>query len=129
VAARQGSLLPVAGPKGYGLAVVLDVLSGVLAGGRFGRGLGAPGSSHFIEAMQIEALAPYDEFLARMGELVDQLHGCPPAEGSGGVVLPGEPEHALRLRRLTEGIPLEATLLAELDALAEALDAPHVGRD
>ncbi len=128
VAARQGALLPLGGPKGYGLAVVLDVLCGVLSGGRFGRGLGTPGSSHFFEAYRIEAFTPYDEFLDRMGQLVDQLHSCPPAEGSSGVLLPGEPEHYLRLRRLREGLPLEETLLAELDHLAATLGAPPLSR-
>ncbi|MGH2369602.1 MAG: Ldh family oxidoreductase, partial [Chloroflexota bacterium] len=128
VAARQGALLPVGGPKGYGLAVVLDVLCGVLSGGRFGKGLGARGSSHFFEAMQIEAFTAYDAFLARMGDLIDQLHACPPVEGVSGVVLPGELEHHLRATRLREGLPLEETLLGELDTLAESLDAPAVPR-
>ncbi len=126
VAARQGALLPLGGPKGYGLAVVLDVLCGVLSGGRFGNGLGGPGSSHFFEALQIEAFTPYDDFLARIGELVDQLHACPPAEGASGVVLPGEPEHRLRAQRLRDGLPLEDTLIGELDDLAASLGAPRL---
>lgn len=128
VAARKGALLPLGGPKGYGLAVVLDVLSGVLSGGRFGKGLGQSGSSHFFEAFQIEAFTPYAEFLARMGALVDQLHDCPPAEGSAGVLLPGEPEHNLRARQLRDGLPLEQTLLDELDALAISLDVTSIPR-
>lgn len=126
VAARQGALLPLGGPKGYGMALVLDVLSGVLSGGRFGAGLGAPGSSHYFEAIQIEAFTPYDEFLARMRALVDQLHACPPTEEGKGVVLPGEPEHYLRERRLQDGLLLEDVLLQELDALAASLSAPAV---
>jgi len=124
VAARQGALLPLGGPKGYGLAVVLDVLCGVLSGGRFGKGLGLPGSSHFFEAYAIEAFTPYEDFIARMGALVDQLHACPPAEGSTGVLLPGEPEHRLRQQRLREGLPLEDTLVVELNAVAQSLGAP-----
>jgi LDH2 family malate/lactate/ureidoglycolate dehydrogenase len=126
VAARQGALLPLGGPKGYGLAVVLDVLCGVLSGGRFGKGLGLRGSSHFFEVYQIESFTPYDEFIARMGDMVDQLHNCPPAEGSSGVMLPGEIEHRLRQRRLQEGLPLEDTLVQELNVLAESLQAPAV---
>jgi LDH2 family malate/lactate/ureidoglycolate dehydrogenase len=128
VAARRGALLPLGGPKGYGLAIVLDVLSGVLAGGRFGNGLGGPGSSHFFEALQIEAFTPYEDFIARMGELVDQLHACPPAEGSTGVMIPGELEHHLRARRLREGVPLEGTLLEALDTVAAEVGAPSVPR-
>jgi LDH2 family malate/lactate/ureidoglycolate dehydrogenase len=124
VAARAGALLPLGGPKGYGLAVVLDVFCGVLSGGRFGKGLGDKGSSHFFEVLSIESFTPFDEFLERMGELIDQLHDCPPADGSSGVVLPGEIEHRLRERNLRDGLPLEATLVEELNILARSLDAP-----
>ncbi len=126
VAARQGALLPLGGPKGYGLAVVLDVLSGVLAGGRFGKGLGAPGSAHFFEVYAVEAFTPYADFLERIGALIDQLHDCPPAPGSPGVVLPGELEHRLRERRLQEGLPLEDLLLRELNELGQSLSAPRL---
>ena len=124
VAARGGALLPVGGPKGYGLAVVLDVFSGVLSGGRFGRGLGAPGSSHFFEVISVDAFDEYEDFIARMGELIDQLHACPPADGSAGVLVPGEIEHRLRERHLAEGLPMEETLVKELTALGRSLSAP-----
>jgi LDH2 family malate/lactate/ureidoglycolate dehydrogenase len=126
VAARQGALLPLGGPKGYGLAVVLDVLCGVLAGGRFGKGLGEPGSAHFFEVYAVEAFTPYADFLERIEALIDQLHGCPPAAGSPGVVLPGELEHRLRERRLQEGLPLEGLLLQELNELGQSLSAPRL---
>lgn len=121
VAARQGALLPLGGPKGYGLALVLDIFCGVLSGGRFGKGLGTPGSSHFFEVIQIESFTPYHDFLERMEALVDQLHDCPPAEGSAGVVLPGEPEQRLREQQLRDGIKLEGTLVEELNAVAQTL--------
>ncbi|CAA9211454.1 MAG: Malate dehydrogenase [uncultured Chloroflexi bacterium] len=126
VAARQGALLPLGGPKGYGLALVLDVLCGVLSGGRFGKGLGSKGSSHFFEVLSIDAFTPYEDFLARMGELVDQLHECPPTEGSSGVLVPGEIEHRLRERQLRDGLPLTDILLDELNDLAKSTGAPPV---
>ena len=119
--ARAGSLLPIGGPKGYGLAVVLDILSGVLAGGRFGGRLGAAGSSHFVQALRIDAFTPAAEFLERMGALVDQIHACPRAPGVDRIYLPGEIEHELSARRQKEGIPLPTTLTDELTALSETL--------
>ena len=121
VVGRAGSLLPIGGPKGYGLAVVLDILSGVLAGGRFGRGLGGAGSSHFVQALRIDAFSPAAEFLERMGALVDQIHACPRAPGVERIYLPGEIEHELSARRQKEGIPLPTTLTNELAALSDTL--------
>jgi len=128
VAARQGALLPVGGPKGYGLALVLDIFCGVLSGGRYGKGLGAGGSSHFFEVLSIEAFTPYAEFLERMGELIDQLHACPPSDPSNGVIYPGELEHRLRETQMRVGLPLEDTLIEELNAVAKTLGASEVPR-
>src|SRR5438094_546478 len=89
-AAQKGTLLPVGGPKGYGMSVVLDVLSGVLSGATFGKGLGGPGGGHFFQATDIEAFVPLDEFKQRMGELVDQIKSSQLAPGSTGIFLPGE---------------------------------------
>ncbi|HLZ10467.1 MAG TPA: Ldh family oxidoreductase, partial [Chloroflexota bacterium] len=68
VVGRRGLLLPVGGPKGYGLAVILDVLSGVLTGARFGGGLGPAGSGQFFMAVQIEGFMPVAEFKNRMDQ-------------------------------------------------------------
>ncbi len=126
VAARQGALLPLGGPKGYGLAVVLDILCGVLSGGRFGKGLGQKGSSHFFEVISIEAFTPYEDFLERMSALVGQLHDCPPAGGSAGVILPGEIEHRLATRHRANGLPLTEILMDELNTLGKSVAAPAV---
>src|SRR5215216_4320308 len=68
--AREGSLEPLGGPKGYGMAVMLDVLAGVLSGGRFGGMLGvAPGESgmgQFFLTIDVTRFMPMDQFTARM---------------------------------------------------------------
>ena len=115
---RQGSLLPVGGPKGYGMAVMLDVLCGVLTGGRFGKGLGEPGSGHFFMAIAIDGLMPIDVFKSRMDELIDQLHAAALAPGFDRIYVPGEIEYELSARRQQEGIPVEGPILAELEELA-----------
>jgi len=118
---RDGSLLPIGGPKGYGLAVLLDVLSGVLAGGRFGQGLGMSGASHFVQALRIDAFSPADDFLKRMGALIDQIHDCPTVPGVDRIYVPGEIEHDLSEVRLKEGIPLPVNLTKELAILSKTL--------
>ncbi len=122
-AARQGSLEPLGGPKGYGMAVMLDVLAGVLSGGRFGAGLGEEGSGQFFLTLDVERYLPLDQFKTRMDELIDQLHAAPRAPGVERIYLAGEMEYDLLRRRLREGIPLEASVLDELERVSRELGA------
>jgi LDH2 family malate/lactate/ureidoglycolate dehydrogenase len=118
-AARDGgSLLPVGGPKGYGLAVMLDVLAGVLSGGRFGAGLGSGGSGQFFLAIRVDRFMPLGEFEDRMDALIDQLHGSALAPGAARVYVAGEIEAEIRAKRLAEGVPIEQPILYELEAAA-----------
>lgn len=126
VAARQGSLEPLGGPKGYGMAIMLDVLAGVLSGGRFGAGLGEPGSGQFFLTLDVERYMPLEQFKARMDELIDQLHACPLAPGAERIYVAGEIEHGLQARRLAEGVPMEETVLAALQQVEEELSADRL---
>jgi LDH2 family malate/lactate/ureidoglycolate dehydrogenase len=121
-AARQGSLEPLGGPKGYGMAVMLDVLAGVLSGGRFGAGLGEQGSGQFFLTLDVARYQPIDEFKARMDELIDQLHACPRADGVDRIYVAGEIEHELQSQRLHDGIPMEESVLSALDEAERSLD-------
>lgn len=120
-AGMRGIMLPLGGAKGYGMAVCLDIITGVLSGGRFGAGLGGPGAAQIYQAIDIEAYMPVDEFKARMGELIDQLKSSKLAPGSTGIFLPGEIEHNLKQRRRQEGIPMTAVVIEELNALVREL--------
>ncbi|MBM4418860.1 MAG: Ldh family oxidoreductase [Chloroflexi bacterium] len=121
LAARAGSLEPVGGPKGYGMALMLDVLAGVLSGGRFGGGLGGPGSAQFFWTIDVTRYMPLPDFKARMDEMVDQIHASPLAPGVDRVYVPGEIEWLSQSRRLREGIPMEESVLASLDAVEREL--------
>jgi LDH2 family malate/lactate/ureidoglycolate dehydrogenase len=122
-AARGGSLEPLGGPKGYGMALMLDVLAGVLSGGRFGAGLGEQGSGQFFLTLDVARYLPIDQFKARMDELIDQLHACPRADGVDRIYVAGEIEHELQSQRLREGIPMEESVLSALDEVERGLDA------
>lgn len=121
VAARGGSLEPLGGPKGYGMALMLDVLAGVLSGGRFGGMLGEGRFGQFFLTLDVERYQPLDAFKARMDQLIDQIHASPRAPGVARVYVAGEIEHDLQTRRLREGIPIEESVLAELDRVERAL--------
>lgn len=120
VAARQGSLEPLGGPKGYGMALMLDVLTGVLSGGRFGAGLGAPGSAQFFMTIDVARYMPLAEFQERMAQMIQQLHDCPKLPGVDRIYVAGEIEWELQSRREREGVPLEESVLAELDKVGQA---------
>jgi len=124
VVARKGLLLPVGGPKGYGLAVMLDVLAGALSGARFGGGLGPPGSGQFFMAIQVEGFMAVDTFKARMDEIIDQIHESRRAPGSERIFLPGEIEYEMAQRRAQGGIPLEEKIVEDLERLAREVDGP-----
>lgn len=132
---RIRGLHPIAGPKGSGLAMVIDVLSNLLSGMAFGphivgmygdmdrpRGLG-----HFLTVWDVGRYQPLETFTARMGELIDELRHVPPAAGHERVYYPGEIEGLTRRKRRSEGIPIEPGLSAELVELARAHAVPVPG--
>jgi LDH2 family malate/lactate/ureidoglycolate dehydrogenase len=121
--AREGSLEPLGGPKGYGMAVMLDVLAGVLSGGRFGAGLGEKGSAQYFQTMDVERFEPLAEFKARMDQLIDQIHDCPKQPGTERIYVPGEIEAGLQAKRLREGVPIEESVMVDLDKLTGELGA------
>lgn len=118
---QEGGILPLGGPKGYGLSVMLDIMSGVLSGGRFGRGLGSKGSAQLYQALDIEHFIPLDDFKARMEELIAQIKGSALAPGSKGIFFPGEIEYNLKQDRRANGLPLDAFVRGELKREAQEL--------
>lgn len=127
-AAMKGAMLPLGGAKGYGLALVLDILAGVLSGGRFGANQGLEPFrvkesqfSQFFMAISIERFMPLEQFKARMGALIDVLKAGRVAEGFSEICLPGEIEYNTRQRHLKEGIPYPAPVIAEIEEIAASL--------
>lgn len=119
------ALLPVGGPKGYGLGFVVEILAGVLTGAAVSHGLGnmytdfnrPQNIGHWLLAVDVAHFAPYEVFLDRMQSLVELAHSTAPAPGLDGVLVPGEPEERTREQRLREGIPLADATVAELQLL------------
>ncbi|TAK25669.1 MAG: Ldh family oxidoreductase [Chloroflexota bacterium] len=120
-AAQKGTLLPVGGPKGYGMSVCLDIISGVLSGATFGKGLGGPGGGQFFQANDIEAFVPLAKFKMLMGDLVDQIKTSSLAPGSTGIFLPGEIEWNNKTKRVKEGIPMTGGVMDEIEAVAREI--------
>ncbi len=123
-APEGGTLVPVGEHKGYGLALAHDILAGVLSGGRFGRGLGAPGFSMYVQTLRIDHFLPLEDYFDRIDQLIDQLKSSDLAPESAGIFVPGERAHAKRAAHLAEGVPLDQGTLTNLQKLADELRLP-----
>jgi LDH2 family malate/lactate/ureidoglycolate dehydrogenase len=128
-AAHQGLIQPFGGYKGYGLSLMIDLLSGVLSGGAFStqvrtlyKQIEIPGgSAHLCAAIRIESFMPLAEFKQRVDLIIQLMRSCPRAPGIERIYVPGEIEFETERRRRTEGIPINGELQAELTALAQEL--------
>lgn len=124
-----GSLAPLGSPhashKGFGLALFIDALSGVLSGAGFGQGVATSAPGNFLWALDIEAFLPREEFLARMDELIDQVKNGERAPGVDELLVPGE-RGERRHRELTARgvVPLEPAGWQILTSSCEALAVP-----
>ncbi len=119
---KGGAMLPLGGPeghKGYGLSVMVEILSGILTGLGFGIN---PGGRHndgcFMAAFDIEAFRPLEEFKREVTEFAAYLKSTPPAAGFDAVYYPGELEHLRSQRLLEEGISVEDATWKRLTSLA-----------
>lgn len=126
--ALAGTLLPASGPKGYGLALVIDVLSGVLTGSGFGKTVkalddmsGPVRAGHFLAAINVQAFTDLPSFKSDVDALIRQVRACPRAAGVDRIYLPGEIEFEAAARLRKEGIALSDKVAADLRALGAEL--------
>ncbi len=130
---------PVIGDhKGYGLALVLEILTGVLTGAGFGQAhsperLAEPGAhhdlGHLFGVIDPAVFMPLSQFSARMAQLREEITQTPRAPGVERIYLPGEIEHERRETRLRDGIPVHEETPAALAELCNGLgiEAPVLG--
>ena len=124
------ALLPVGGPKGYGLGFLVEILGGVLTGAAISHDLGSMYNDfskpqdvgHWLVAIDIEHFMPLATFTERIQTLVDAAHSSTPAPGFSGVLVPGEPEERTMGARRREGIPLADATVEELRKLGALFD-------
>jgi LDH2 family malate/lactate/ureidoglycolate dehydrogenase len=126
--AIKGTLLPIGGPKGYGLALVVDILSGVLTGGAYGPNIVSLHEStrdvaagFILQAIDISAFADPEEFEERLQDLIMEIRNSPTAGDVERIYLPGEIEFLTKQERVEQGIPIPQNLLQKLDQLAGEL--------
>lgn len=122
----HGALLPLggmditAGYKGYGLALMVEILCGILSGGNFLTQVGGPGRpeptgvSHFFMAIDIESFRPVIDFKKHMDDMINLLKTSPLAVGREDILVAGEIEFALARFNKKHGIPLIKPIVDDL---------------
>jgi LDH2 family malate/lactate/ureidoglycolate dehydrogenase len=129
--ALAGAMLPFGGAKGYGLALIIDILVAVLSGAmtsthvnNFWKDFENPQQlGFFIGAWNISSVMPLPEFNQRMDALIQEIKACPPAPGYTEVFYPGEIEHRRAQENARQGVGLGPAVVDDLKKLAEEYSA------
>jgi LDH2 family malate/lactate/ureidoglycolate dehydrogenase len=126
-AAAKGCLLPAAGPKGYGLALMVEILAGALTGAGVGRAAGSIWSDQLIDrghvfvAIALERFLPRPTFLERIGELLHCVKRVRPVEGGEAVRYPGEIRGHYAATYARNGIPCDPAMERVIEQFAAEL--------
>ncbi|MDQ1002199.1 LDH2 family malate/lactate/ureidoglycolate dehydrogenase [Neobacillus niacini] len=128
-AAFDGLVLPLGGAKGYGLAFMVDIFSGILSGANWGPHINDLYSNfetpqnlgQFIWLMRPDLFMEMEDFKARMDQAIREIRSVEKTPSISRIYIPGELEHDLYVNRMEEGIPLEDTIWTELKLLGDEL--------
>jgi LDH2 family malate/lactate/ureidoglycolate dehydrogenase len=135
LARAGGGLLPLGGAgellgghKGYGLALLVDVLCGVLPGAGYvntiypktpdGKPLPA-NVGHFFGALRVDAFRPLEEFKETMDDIVRRLKSSPKAGSQDRIYIHGEKEYEMEEECQVKGVILHSKVVADLKAIAD----------
>jgi LDH2 family malate/lactate/ureidoglycolate dehydrogenase len=126
--ALHGFLMPIGGPKGYGLSLIISILTGVLCGSVFSTetkplaDASAPSRfSHFMATINVDSLINLNNFRTQMDSLIRKIKSCPKQNGIDEVYLPGELEYIKMNERKKNGIPLPESTINKIETLAKNL--------
>lgn len=135
---KGGSILPLGGDiehgghKGYALASIVDILSGVLTSANFGmfaNQQGSPNGSgigHFLGAIKVDAFMDIEEFKNRMELWIDAIHSSPTTPGVEKVLIPGEIEWQQEQMHNEQGIEIDHKII---ELLKESLQKYNISSD
>ena len=131
-AALRGVVLPLAGPKGSGMSLMMEAMAGVASGSGFGGEVGNPyldldrpqQIGHLFMAFKPDLFVGAEAYSERMQALTDRAKNQPRAEGCDEILMPGELEARLAAERMVSGITVPPEDVAMLDAEAAAVGVP-----
>ena len=119
---QKGTVLPMGGQKGYGLALFIDILSDILSGAQFGPYLNNMWNDfvnpqdvgHFFAAIDISKFVGMDTFLDRIEKMAADIKALPKNPGIDEIFLPGEIEERRKRQAEENGLVLSDVVYQEL---------------
>ena len=123
-----GTILPAGGHKGYSLALMVEILSGILA--RAGHCTESPGpirNGVFMIVFEIARFVPPATFRAEVKDLIRYLKSCPTIPGTDRILTPGEPEVFIEQERRRSGIFVEDATWRQIEEIAREFNVPIPG--
>ena len=128
----EGFLLPIGGPKGFGLSVAIGLLAGTLNGAAFGSDVVdftkhpdmSSNTGQFVAAIDIGAFAELEPFKLSVARIFDEMRAVEPLPGLPPVRLPGDGKTDLRMAADDRGIALHPRLIADLSDIAAEIGIP-----
>jgi LDH2 family malate/lactate/ureidoglycolate dehydrogenase len=132
-AALQGLLAPIGGYKGYGIALAIDFLCGILTGSNYGAhfpGFLADNMSEPTDvgsvfgAVNVESFMDLQEFTAAIDKAIQEIKISATAEGIDRIFIPGEIEFEMKANRLAQGIPIPEPVVKDFISLGSSLGVP-----
>ncbi|MEK6901947.1 MAG: Ldh family oxidoreductase [Nanoarchaeota archaeon] len=123
-------LLPIGGYKGFGLAMIVDILCGLLTGMPVGRDIADMYKTpltqkrylgQFYMVIDIDAFQPREIFKKRMKKLMDDVRNEPKKDMNIPIMVPGDPEKKTAADRMKNGIPIKKHDLKTINSIAERL--------
>jgi uncharacterized oxidoreductase len=120
-----GTILPAGGHKGYALALMIEILSGILA--RAGHSTESPGpirNGVFMVVFEIARFVPPTTFRDEVDHLIRYLKSCPTIPGTDKILTPGEPELLTEEERHRSGIFVEDQTWRQIQEVAREFHVP-----
>ena len=131
--ALKGLLAPIGGYKGYGIALAIDFLCGILTGSNYGAHFPGFLADNMVEptdvgsvfgAVSVESFMDLPEFAAAIDKAIREIRDSARAEGAKRIYIPGEIEFETKAERLAQGIPIPDPVVKDFIALGSALGVP-----
>ena len=134
IAALKGTLEPISGPKGSGLALMVEILCGVLSGSSMPGEVrvitdvsGPCKTGHLFYAINPECFRDSEEFLSAIDDTISRIKNLSPINDA--IYVPGELEYLHEQKCSEEGISLKEAALSSLNVLSQKYNVPLIGDD